>query len=121
MQTDTKALLITYVKSFRAATIDSMRRCVKELFIETPLLSEYTPHTCRQTATSKASQLNVDIAKILKQGCQKNAKSFFNSYKKDIVYYTPEDVDFMSILFSCRIQFQFSHKKILVKIFGFEV
>ena len=50
------------------------------------------------TATSKVSQLNVDISEILKQGCWKNAKKFFSFYKKDIVYYAPEDVDSMSTL-----------------------
>ena len=98
VQSNTKALFITYGKSFRAAEIDSMRRWVKDLFIETSILKEYTPRTCRSAATSKASQLNVDIAKILKQGCWKNAKTFFNFYKKDTVYYAAEDVDFMSIL-----------------------
>ena len=62
------------------------------------ILKEYTPHTYRSAATSKASQLNVDVTKILKQGYWKNAKKFFNFYKKDIAYYAPEDVDFMSIL-----------------------
>ena len=98
VQTDTKALLITYGKPFRVAAIDSVRRWVKDLFIEKSILKEYTPHTCRSAATSKASQLNVDIAEISKQVCWKNAKTFFNFYKKDIVYYAPEDVDFMSIL-----------------------
>ena len=76
VQTDTKALFITYGKPFRAAAIDSMRRWVKDLFIETSILKEYTPHTCRSAATSKVSQLNVDIAEILKQGCWKNANKF---------------------------------------------
>ena len=98
VQTDTKALFITYGKPFRAAAIGWMRRWVKDLFIKTSILKEYTPHSCRSAATSKASQLNIDIVEILKQGCWKNAKTFFNVYKKDIVYYAPEDVDFMSIL-----------------------
>ena len=85
VQNDAKAL-------FRAAAIDSMKRWVKELFIETSILKEYTPHTCRSAVTSKASQLNVDIAEILKQGC------LINFYKKDIVYYAPEDENFISIL-----------------------
>ena len=98
VQTYTKTLFITYGKPSRAATIDSMRRWVKHLFIEMSILKQYIPHTCRSAATRKANQLNVDTAKILKQGCWKNAKTFFNSYKKDIVYYAPEDVEFMSIL-----------------------
>ena len=52
VQTDTKALFITYGKGFRAAAIDSMRRGVKDLFVETFILNEYTPHTYRSTATS---------------------------------------------------------------------
>ena len=64
-------------KPFRAAAIDSMRRWVKDLFIETSILKWYT-HTL-------GSQLNVDFAEILKQGCWKNAKTFFNFHKKDIV------------------------------------
>ena len=75
-----------------------MRMWVKDLFIERSILKEYTSRTCRSAATSKASQLNVDIAEILKQGCWKNAKTFYNFYKKDIVCYAPEDVDFISIL-----------------------
>ena len=84
VQTDTKALFITYGKLFRAAAINSMKRWEKDLFIETSILKEYTTHTCISAATSKASQLNVDIAEILKQGCWKNAKTFFNFYKKDM-------------------------------------
>ena len=60
--------------------------------------SENTPHTCTSAATSKASQLNADIAEILKEDYWKNAKTFFNFYRKTTVRYAPKDVDFMSIL-----------------------
>ena len=68
MQTDTKAILITYNKPFRLAAIDSMRRWVIEFFIETSILKEYT-YSCRSAATGKASYFNVGIVKILKQVC----------------------------------------------------
>ena len=71
---------------------------MKDLFIKASILEEYTTHTCKSAATTKASQLNAEIAKILKQSCWKNAKTFFNFYEKDIVYNAPENVDFMSIL-----------------------
>ena len=71
---------------------------MKNLFIKASILEEYATHTCKSAATTKASQLNAEIAKILKQGCWKNAKTFFNFYEKDTVYNAPEDVDFMSIL-----------------------
>lgn len=66
-----------------------MRRWVKQIYTEKSLLKEYIPHTTNSTA----SQLNVDLAEIVKQGSWKNAKKFFNFYKKDIIYYAPEDVD----------------------------
>ena len=95
MQTDTKALFLTYGKPLRTAAINSMRRWMKEIFIEMSILKEHTPRTCRSAATSKASQLNVEIVEILK--FSKNATTFFNFYKKDIVNYAAENVDFMSI------------------------
>ena len=69
VHTDTKPLFITYGKPFRAAAIDSMRGWVKDIFIETSILKECALHTCRSAATSKGSQLNKDIAEILKKGC----------------------------------------------------
>ena len=45
VQTGTKTSFMTYNKPFRAATIDSMRGWVKELFIVTSMLKEHTPHT----------------------------------------------------------------------------
>ena len=69
VHTETKLLFITYGKAFRAAAIDSMRGWVKDLFTETSILKECALHNCRSAATSKASQLNKDIAKILKKGC----------------------------------------------------
>ena len=78
METDTKALFISYGKPCMQTTIDSMRKQVKELFIATPIQKECPPHNGRSTATDNASQLNVIIANILKQGCLKNAKTLSN-------------------------------------------
>ena len=69
VQTDTKALSITYGKPYRTAAINSMRGWMKELFVETSILKEYTPHICRSATSSKASHLNVDIDEILKNTC----------------------------------------------------
>ena len=44
-QTDIQLCLLHMKKPFRAAAIDSMRRWVKDLFIETSILKWYTPHT----------------------------------------------------------------------------
>ena len=69
VQTDTKTLFVTYGKPFRAVVFNSMRKWVKDLFRETSILKEHTPHTRRSAAASKTSQLNVDIVETLKQGC----------------------------------------------------
>ena len=74
VQTDTKALFTTYGKPFRAVAIGSMRRWVKDLFIETSILKEYTPYSCRSAATSKASQLNIDIVEIFYRAVGKMSK-----------------------------------------------
>ena len=67
---------------------------MKELFIETSILKEYTPHTCRSAATSKASQY------VASHECRlcRNFKTRLLEKCQDIAYYAPEDVDFMSIL-----------------------
>ena len=119
------------------------------------ILKKYTTHIWNSAATSKASQLNVDLTELLKKDCWKNSKTFFIFYKKDIVYYAREDAHFMSIftwniyvhmlfIFTCMIAkticiwyyirlacyicltcrihiFNYSIKKVWVKILGFEV
>ena len=84
VQTDTKALFITYWQTFQGSSNRYERRCVKDLLIQTSILKEYTPHTCRSAATSKTGQINIDIVEILKQTCWKNTKTFFNFFKKEI-------------------------------------
>ena len=56
------------------------------------------PHSCRAAATSKAKKLNVNMENILKQGCWKIMKNFHTHYKKEIIYYAEDDVDFMKII-----------------------
>ena len=53
VQTDNKALFITYDKPFRAAAIDSMRRWLKYFSAEMSILKEHTLHTCRSAATCR--------------------------------------------------------------------
>ena len=145
VQTDTKALFITYGKPFRAVAIDPVRRWVKELFKETSILKEYTPHTCRSAATSKTSQLNVDIAKMFETWLTflKHAKTFFN-FCRPHEYFDMKLYVLMLFLFTfmlakqnvyntnirsahlirltCRIyNFNSPIRRFLVKILGFEI
>ena len=86
-------LLITYGKPRKPASIDTIRRWVKELFKEVNIV-DFTPHSCRSASTSKALQLNIDIEAILKQGCWKNEDTFLKFYNKDIVHKAPDATPF---------------------------
>ena len=119
------------------------------------ILKEYTTHVWNSAATSKASQLNVDLTELLKKDCWKNSKTFFIFYKKGhfilctrrctlheyflmrylcpyVVYFYLYDCKTICIWYylllacyiclTCRIHiFNYSIKKVWVKILGFEV
>ena len=51
---DRKMLFITYRKPYHAASIDTLRRWIKETFAETNLIGIFTPHSCRSASTTKA-------------------------------------------------------------------
>ena len=93
-----KKLFITLKAPYNEVSIDTLRRWIYDLFSGSKLLKNFTPHSCRAAATSKAEKLNVNMDEILKQGCWKNLKTFKNYYAKEIIYYAKEDVDFMKII-----------------------
>ena len=88
-------LFITYGKPYKAASIDTMRRWIKELFADVNIVN-YTPHSCRAASTSKASNINIDIENILKLGCWKNEKTFRLYYEKEII--SKDIIDFNKIM-----------------------
>ena len=67
--------------------------------------------------------MNVEIAKILKQRGWKNAKTFFNFYKKDIVYDALDDVarlhEYFKMKYLCQyvVYFTFMLEKQSVSIY----
>ena len=89
-------LVITHGKPYREASIDTLRRWVKELFIQTNIIN-FTPHSCRAASTSKAKLINVNIDEILHTGCWKNEKNFLIYYNKEIKR-APDEVDFYKIM-----------------------
>lgn len=93
---DIKELIITTRKPFRPASLDTMRRWVKAIFTTTNI-HNFTPHSCRAAATSKAKSINVDIDEILKRGCWKNRQNFFKFYDKEIRDCAKNDIDFNQI------------------------
>ena len=88
-------LFITYRKPYRTASIDILRRWIKETFAETNLIENFTPHSCKSASTTKAFNMNLDILDILGKACWDNAKTFLQHCKKEIVSY--EGVDFNKI------------------------
>ena len=59
-----------------------IRRWVKQVFLETKLLENFPPYSCRSASTAKALDMTLDILDTLKKGCLSNAKTFSEHYKK---------------------------------------
>lgn len=93
-----KGLFITLKAPYHVASEDTLRRWIYDLFSGSQLLKNFTPHSCRAAATSKASKLNINVEEILKQGCWRNMKTFKKHYDKEIIYYAKENVEFMKII-----------------------
>lgn len=93
-------LIVTYGRPKRAASGDTIRRWIKDLFKATTAIPNmFSPHSCRSASTSKASLsrlLNIDD--ILQQGCWRNAKTFQKYYQKEIVSFAPEEDIFQKSL-----------------------
>ena len=95
----TDHLIIIYRKIFKGASIDTMRRCIKDVFIVNDI-ANVSPYSCRVASSSKAKRIDVNIDEIIRRGCWKNRKNFFKYYDKEITEYVSEDIDFKRI---CRV------------------
>ena len=91
-----KRLFITYRKPYHTASIDTLRRWIKETFAQTNLIETLSPHSCTSASTTKAYNMSLDIMDILRKACWSNAKTFLQHYKKEIICY--EVVDFNKIM-----------------------
>ena len=89
----TDQLIITHRKPLKGASIDTMRRWIKDIFIVNNIVN-FSPHSCRAASSSKAKQIDVIIDEIFRRGCWKNRKNFFKFYGKEITEYASEDIDF---------------------------
>ena len=91
---NTDQLIIRLKKPCIGASIDTVRRWVKDIFI---LNIDFSPRSCWAASMSKAKNVEVNIDEMLKQGCWKNRKNFFIYYDKVIIEYAPDDIDFNRI------------------------
>ena len=65
---NTDQLIITVKKPFKGASIDTMGRWVKDIFILSNIVG-FSPHSCRAALTSKVKNVEVNIDEILKRDC----------------------------------------------------
>ena len=71
-----KRLFITYRKAYHTASIDTLRRWIKETFAQTNLIENFSPHSCRSASTTKAFNMSLDIMGLLRKAFWSNAKTF---------------------------------------------
>ena len=93
---DQNRFLISYRKPYHAASVDTLRKWIKETFAETNLIKNFTLHSCRSASATKAFNMSLYIFDILRQACWNNAKTFLQHNEKEIVCY--KGVDFNKIM-----------------------
>ena len=91
-----KRLFITYRKPYQTASIDTLRRWIKETFAPTNLIENVSPHSYWSASTIKAFNMCLDSMDILRKACCSNAKKFLQHYKREIIRY--KGVDFNKIM-----------------------
>ena len=52
---------MTHRKANRVASIDSLRRWIKEILAETSFKENFTPHSCRSAFATKAFNINLQL------------------------------------------------------------
>ena len=78
-----KQLFITNKKPYRPASIDTLRRWIKTTLNKAGIYN-FSSHSCRAAATSKAKSMNIDLDLILEKACWANARTFYSHYDKQI-------------------------------------
>ena len=79
-------LFISYVKSHRGVTKDTIVRWIRTVMLEAGLdVETFRPHSTRSAATSKAKQACVPIQDILKHAGWSNERTFDRFYNKPVV------------------------------------
>ena len=61
MDSNIKKLFITLKAPYHEASTDTLGRWIYDLFSGSQLLKNFTPHSCRVAAASKAKKLNVNM------------------------------------------------------------
>ena len=82
-----KRLFITYQKLYYTASIDTLRRWIKETFAETNLIENFSPHSCRSASTTEGFNIQHSIIFSIYLGKLVGAmlKHFFNIRKRELL------------------------------------
>ena len=72
----TDQLIITRRKPFERASIDTIRRWIKDIFIVNDIVN-VSPHSCRTPSSSKAKRIDVNIDEIIRKRLLEKPEKFF--------------------------------------------
>ena len=70
----------------------SIKRWTKGIFINNNIVG-FSPQSCLAASVSKARAVNVNVDDIISIVCWKNRKNFFTFYSRDIINYSPNEID----------------------------
>lgn len=83
---DTQALILTTVKSYRAASKNTISRWLWSFLQEAGIGAEFAPHNIRHAATSAAAKRGIDLVVIKKiAGWSQRSRVFDRFYNRPIV------------------------------------
>ena len=63
-------VVYTYGKPYHIASLETLRRRIKETWTQTNLIENVSPHTCRSASATKAFNMCLDIMDILRKATQ---------------------------------------------------
>ena len=87
----TDELIVTHRKPFKWASIDTMRRWIKDNFMLNNIVNCFL-HSCQAASSSKPRNIDVNIDEIIRRDCCKNQKNVFKYHDIEIAESVSEDV-----------------------------
>ena len=90
---DSKQLIISYIKPHKPVTTSTVSRWIRDVLHRSGIdINEFTAHSVRSAATSKAKINNISISDIMLKAGWTNVKTFSSFYNKKIVKQNNFDV-----------------------------
>ena len=96
VNTEQKALFITYGKPHKQASPDTISRWIKNMLSESGVdITVYKAHSCRSASTSKANNIGITMKEILDRGCWSNDHTSKKFYGKDVIIGNAVDFNYV--------------------------